>query len=47
MNLNDLYLIVSLDDNKIIFFVISYNENKDHKLVKNIIIDSEGFKNGK
>jgi cell division protein FtsA len=47
MNLNDLYLIVSLDDNKIIFFVISYNENKDYKLVKNIIIDSEGIQNGK
>ena len=47
MKLNEPYLIVSLNDHKIIFFVISYNEKKDYKLIKNIIIDSEGIQNGR
>ena len=47
MQLNKPYLIIDLDDNKIIFFVISYNKNKDYKLVKNIIIDSTGIQNGR
>ena len=47
MKLNLPYLIISLNDDKIIFFVISYNENKDYKLIKNITIVSEGVQNGK
>ena len=47
MKLNEPYLIVDLNDSKIIFFVISYNENKDYKLIKNIIINSDGIQNGR
>ena len=47
MKLNKPYLIISLNENKIIFFVVSYDENKDYKLIKNIIIDSNGIQNGK
>ena len=47
MKLNEPYLIIDINDTKIIFFVISYNENKDYKLIKNIILDSEGIQNGK
>ena len=47
MKLNEPYLIISLNDNKTIFSVISYNENKDFKLIKNFIADSKGIQNGK
>ena len=47
MKLNEPYLIVSLSDCKIIFFVVSYNSNKDYKIIKNVTIDSQGIKNGK
>ena len=47
MKLNEPYLIISLNDNKFFFFVISFNINKDYKLIKNVIIDSEGIQNGK
>ena len=47
MKLNEPYLIISLNDNKIIFFIISYNKNKDHKLIKSITVDSKGIQNGK
>ena len=47
MKLNEPYLIVSLSDSKIIFFVVSYNSNKDYKIIKNVTIDSQGIKNGK
>jgi cell division protein FtsA len=47
MKLNEPYLIIDLNDSKIIFFVLSYDESKDHKLIKNIIINSEGIQNGK
>ncbi len=47
MELNEPYLIISLDDNKAIFFVISYNENKDYKLIKNSTVKSEGIQDGK
>ena len=47
MKLNKPYLIISLNENKIIFFVVSYDENKDYKLIKDIIIDSNGIQNGK
>jgi cell division protein FtsA len=47
MKLNKPYLIISLDDNNIIFFIVSFNEKKDFKLIKNIFTVSEGIKNGK
>ena len=47
MKLNEPYLIVSLNEYKIIFFVISYSETKDHKLIKSITVDSEGIRGGK
>jgi len=47
MKLNEPYLIIDLNDNKIIFFVLSYNDNKDHKSIKNIIIDAQGIQNGR
>ena len=47
MKLNEPYLIISLNDNQIIFFIISYNKNKDHKLIKSITVDSKGIQNGK
>ena len=47
MKLNEPYLIINLSDNKIIFFVVSYNDNKDYKLIKDIIIDAKGIKNGR
>jgi cell division protein FtsA len=47
MKLNEPNLIVSLNDEKIIFFVISFNEKKNYKLIKNIILDSNGIQNGK
>ena len=47
MKLNEPYLIIELNDSKIIFFVISYDEHGDYKLIKNIIIDSDGILNGR
>ena len=47
MKLNEPYLIINLNANKIIFFVISYNENKDYKLIKNVSIESKGIHNSK
>ena len=47
MELNKPYLIISLNDNKIIFFVILYNEKKDYKLIKSTTINSEGIQDGR
>jgi len=47
MILNEPYLIINLSDDKVIFFVISYDENKDYKLIKKIVINSAGIQNGK
>ena len=47
MKLNEPYLITVLNDKKIIFFVISYDEQKDYKIIKNILINSEGIQNGR
>ena len=47
MKLNEPYLITVLNDKKIIFFVISYDEKKDYKIIKNILINSEGIQNGR
>jgi len=47
MQLNEPFLIIDLDDNKIVFFVVSYNQSTDYKIIKNIIIDSAGIQNGR
>ena len=47
MKLNEPYLIIDLNDNKIIFFVISFSEKKDFKVLKKIVIDSQGIQNGR
>ena len=47
MKLNEPYLIIDLNDSKIIFFVITYSANKDYKLIKNVVIDSYGIQDGK
>ena len=40
MKLNEPYLVIELDDNKLIFFVVSFEENKDFKILKKIIDDA-------
>jgi cell division ATPase FtsA len=47
MKLKEPYLIINLDDNKINFFVISFDKNKNYNLIKNINIDSVGIQNGR
>ena len=47
MKLKEPYLIINLDDNKINFFVISFDKNKNYNLIKNINIDSAGIQNGR
>ncbi len=47
MQLNEPYLILDLNDNKVIFFVVSFNEKKDFKLLKKIILETEGIQNGR
>ena len=47
MKFNEPYLIINLNDSKIIFYVILCDNNKDYKLIKNIPIDSKGIQNGK
>tara|TARA_B110000967_G_C18847009_1_gene542530 strand:- start:379 stop:1578 length:1200 start_codon:yes stop_codon:yes gene_type:complete len=47
MYLNEPYLIIDLNDSKLIFFVISFNEKKDFKILKKIILESEGIINGR
>jgi cell division protein FtsA len=47
MKLNEPYLVIDLNDNKIIFFVVSFNEKKDFKVLKKIILKTEGIHNGR
>ena len=47
MQLNEPCLIIDLNDNKLIFFVVSFNEKKDFKILKKIILDSVGIQNGR
>ena len=47
MQLNEPYLIIDLNDNKLIFFVISFNEKKNFKILKKIVLKSEGIQNGR
>jgi cell division protein FtsA len=47
MKLNEPYLIIDLNDNKIILLVISFNEKGDFKILKKIILESSGIQNGR
>jgi cell division protein FtsA len=47
MQLNEPYLIIDLNDDKVIFFVVSFNEKKDFKILKKIIIETKGIHNGR
>ena len=47
MKLNEPYLIIELNDNNIIIFVVAFNEDRDFKLLKKIILESEGIQNGR
>ena len=38
MKLNEPYLVIDLNDNKVIFFVVSFNEKKDFKVLKKITL---------
>ena len=47
MNLNEPYLFIDLQDNKILFFVVTFNEKRDFKILKKKIINSLGIRNGR
>ena len=47
MQLNEPYLIIDLNDNKLIFFVVSFNEKKNFKVLKKIILGTTGIQNGR
>ena len=47
MKLNEPYLIIELNDNKIIFFVVSFNEERNFKILKKTILESIGIQNGR
>ena len=47
MQLNQPYLIIDLNDNKVIFLVVSLNEKKDFKILKKIILETAGIQNGR
>ena len=47
IEINQPYLFLDIDDKKIIFSVVKYNEKLEHKIKKISIIDSKGIHNGK
>jgi len=47
MKLNEPCLIIDLNDNKLIFFVVSFDEKKDFKVIKKIILKTAGIQNGR
>ena len=47
MKLNEPYLVIDINDNKIIFFVVSINEERDFKILKKIVLESSGIQNGR
>jgi len=47
MKLNEPYLIINLNDNKIIFSVIAYKNNKDYKIINSTVVDANGIQNGR
>jgi len=40
MQLNEPYLVIDLNDNKIIFFVVLFSEKKDFKVLKKIVLET-------
>jgi cell division protein FtsA len=47
MELNEPYLIIDLNDDQIILFVVSFNEARDFKNLKKIILETEGIQKGR
>ena len=47
MKSNEPYLIIVLNDNKIIFFIILFDEKRDFKILKKIVLNSSGIHNGR
>ena len=47
MQFNEPHLIIDLNDSKLIFFVISFNKENNFKVLKKVILDTEGFQNGR
>jgi cell division protein FtsA len=47
MKLNEPYLIIDLNDVKIILLVVSFDEKGDFKILKKIILESLGIQNGR
>ena len=47
MKLNEPYLIIDLNENNILIFVVSFNKSRNFKLLKKIILDSKGIQNGR
>ena len=47
MQLNKPYLIIDLNDNKVIFFVVSFEQKKNFKVLKKIILETSGIQNGR
>ena len=47
MQLNEPYLVIDLNDNKIIFFVVLFSEKKDFKVLKKIVLETTGIQNGR
>jgi cell division protein FtsA len=47
MKSNEPYLIIDLNDNKIIFFIILFDEKRDFKILKKIVLNSSGIHNGR
>lgn len=47
MQTNQPYLFIDIDDKKIIFSVIKYDQKIDYKIINSIIVNSEGVSNGK
>ena len=47
MQLNEPYLIIDIDGEKVIFFVVLFNEKKNFKVLKKIILETTGIQNGR
>ena len=47
MQLNEPYLVIDLNDSKIIFLVVSFTEKKDFKILKKIILETIGIQKGR
>ena len=47
MQLNEPRLIIDLNDSKLIFFVVLFDEKKDFKILKKIILQTTGILNGR